>query len=210
MMHQVLETYSSNVLLSGNVRNDIQAFFSAHHDLETLNHTLIVATQARHIAELYGADPWKAEQAGLLHDISNVVPVSEMLNVAKVLSIDIMDEEYTYDRIVHQKLSKAMAKEIFYITDSEILDAIECHTTFRPEASLMDKVLFVSDKISWELPGNHAYLHEIRKKVEDEQRLDEGILIYLNYIWEQRSKLKLVHPWLIQAREELLQKGLCI
>lgn len=210
MMHQVLETYSSNVLLSGNVRNDIQAFFSAHHDLETLNHTLIVATQARHIAELYGADPWKAEQAGLLHDISNVVPVSEMLNVAKVLSIDILDEEYTYDRIVHQKLSKAMAKEIFYINDSEILDAIECHTTFRPEASLMDKVLFVSDKISWELPGNHAYLHEIRKKVVDEQRLDEGILIYLNYIWKQRSKLKLVHPWLIQAREELLQKGLCI
>jgi hypothetical protein len=36
--------------------------------------------------------------------------------------------------------------------------------------------------------------------------MDQAILIYLDTIWEQRDKLKLVHPWLIGAREELMVK----
>ena len=98
-----------------------------------------------------------------------------------------------------------MAREIFKIYDEEILDAIECHTTLKPQSSLLDKVLFISDKISWELKGDHQYLIDIREKVND-YKLEEGVLIYLNNIWEQRDKLKLVHPWLIKAREELLNK----
>jgi len=66
-------------------------------------------------------------------------------------------------------------------------------------------VLFISDKISWELQGNHQYLIDIREKVND-YKLNEAVLIYLNNIWEQRAKLKLVHPWLIKAREELLKE----
>lgn len=125
-------------------------------------------------------------------------------NVAEELSIMIMPEERTYPRIIHQKLSKAMASEIFEIEDDEILNAIECHTTLKPAATLLDKVLFISDKISWDLPGNPQYLSDIRAKV-DQHKLEEGILIYLDNIWNQRDKMKLVHPWLIDAREELLK-----
>lgn len=35
--------------------------------------------------------------------------------------------------------------------------------------------------------------------------MDKAILIYLNHIWDQRNTLKLVHPWLIKARKELLE-----
>jgi hypothetical protein len=35
--------------------------------------------------------------------------------------------------------------------------------------------------------------------------IDKAILIYLNHIWDQRNILKLVHPWLIKAREEILE-----
>lgn len=203
-MKEVLKPYLLDLNLTNDLKNDIHSFFLAHHDYETLRHTLTVASEAKRVARIYGADPVKAEQAGLLHDISNVVPVIKMLSVAKELSIEIMDEEYKYDRIIHQKLSKAMAEEMFNIKDQEILNAIECHTTLKPQSSLLDKVLFISDKISWELPGEHQYLLEIRDKV-NEQKLNDGILIYLNNIWEQRTKLKLVHPWLIRAREELLE-----
>ncbi|NUU79770.1 bis(5'-nucleosyl)-tetraphosphatase (symmetrical) YqeK [Paenibacillus xylanilyticus] len=203
-MNPILKPYVMNVKLSNDLRNDIHSFFEAHHDQETLQHTLTVATEAKRVAGLFGAHPQKAEQAGLLHDISNVVPVNEMLNLANGLSIEILDEENKYDRIIHQKLSRAMAKEIFNINDQEILNAIECHTTLKPQSSLLDKVLFISDKISWDLPGEHNYLEEIRDKV-NEYQLNEGILIYLNQVWEQRNKLKLVHPWLIEARDELLK-----
>ncbi|MGR6543811.1 bis(5'-nucleosyl)-tetraphosphatase (symmetrical) YqeK [Paenibacillus tundrae] len=202
-MNEALQTYLKEIQFSGDLKKDIKSFFAAHKDGKTLAHTLSVASEAKRVATLYGADPVKAEQAALLHDISNVVPVAEMLDLAKKLSIEIMDEEYTYGRIVHQKLSKAMAREIFNITDPEILDAIECHTTLKAQASLMDKVLFISDKISWQLPGDHQYLFEARHKV-DEMKLNEGVLIYLNQVWENRLKLKLIHPWLIQARAELM------
>lgn len=98
-----------------------------------------------------------------------------------------------------------MAFEIFKIDDQEILDAIECHTTLKPNSTLLDQVLFVSDKISWDLPGEHSYLKDIRTKV-DHHKLVDGIVIYLNHVWEQRDNMKLVHPWLILAREELLQR----
>lgn len=204
-MNTILEQFVPNFKLTNDLKYDIQKFFTIHNDKETLEHTLKVAAEARRVAQLYNVDPLKAEQVGLLHDISNVIPVKEMLHVAEVLSIEILPEERTYARIVHQKLSKAMAFEIFKIDDQEMLSAMECHTTMKPHSSLLDKVLFISDKISWEVPGDHQYLKDIRTKV-DEHKITEGILIYLNNIWEQRDKLKLVHPWLIKAREELLKQ----
>ncbi|MDP4098218.1 bis(5'-nucleosyl)-tetraphosphatase (symmetrical) YqeK [Paenibacillus sp. P96] len=202
-MNSVLEPYVQGLKISEDLETDIKSFFLVHDDIETLDHTLKVANEAERVAKLYGLHPGKAKQAGLLHDISNVVPVSDMMHVAEELSLDILEEEHLYPQIIHQKLSKAMAAEIFNIRDREVLEAIECHTTLKPQSGMLDKVLFISDKISWELPGEHSYLLDIRDKVND-RKLIEGILIYLNHVWEQRDQLKLVHPWLISAREELL------
>lgn len=102
-MNVVLKPYSLELNFSNDLKNDIYSIFVAHNNYETLNHTLIVASEAKRVAGIYGADPIKAEHAGLLHNISNAVPVSKMLSVAKELSIEIMDEEYKYDRIIHQK-----------------------------------------------------------------------------------------------------------
>lgn len=70
---------------------------------------------------------------------------------------------------------------------------------------MVDKILFVSDKISWELSGEHPHLTEMRRNTY-EINIDKAILIYLDSIWEQKDKLKLIHPWLIKAREELLMR----
>ncbi|WP_110930113.1 bis(5'-nucleosyl)-tetraphosphatase (symmetrical) YqeK [Paenibacillus bouchesdurhonensis] len=203
-MNDIFSCYTEKLILSGNIREDIHAFFSQNNDLRTLNHTLEVANEAIRITKLFDLDPQKIECAALLHDISNVVPISKMLEVAEQLSIEVLEEEYKYDRSVHQKLSRYMAQDIFGIHDEEILSAIESHTTHKPSSSMTDKILFVSDKISWNLPGEHPYLHRMRKEV-DRLEIDKAVLIYLDHIWGQRDILKLVHPWLIKAREELLE-----
>lgn len=203
-MNDIFSHYTENLVLTGDMRKDIHAFFSQNNDLRTLNHTLEVANEAIRIAQLYGFDSQKVEYAALLHDISNVIPISKMLEVAERLSIEVLEEEYKYDRSVHQKLSRYMAQEIFEINDEEILSAIESHTTHKPNSHMTDKILFVSDKISWNLPGEHPYLIEMREEV-NRLEMDKAILIYLNHIWDQRNTLKLVHPWLIKAREELLE-----
>jgi predicted HD superfamily hydrolase involved in NAD metabolism len=203
-MKDIFSCYTRGLVFTGDLSKDIHAFFKLNDDLRTLNHTLEVADEANRIAILYEIDPSKVVTAALLHDISNVIPISTMLEVAKNLSIEVLEEELNYDRSVHQKLSKYMAQDIFRITEEEILNAIESHTTHKPNSSMTDKILFVSDKISWKLPGEHPYLKEMREVV-NKLEIDKAILIYLNHIWDQRNILKLVHPWLIKAREEILE-----
>ncbi|MCM3783496.1 bis(5'-nucleosyl)-tetraphosphatase (symmetrical) YqeK [Neobacillus mesonae] len=204
-MNTLFKPYTENFKLTDNLRNDIATFFTLNNNPGTLEHTFAVAAEAERLAKLYKVDLAKAVEAALLHDISNVIPVSQMLDISDQLGIEVLEEERSYNRSVHQKLSKLMAEEIFAVSDSEILSAIESHTTHKPNASMVDKILFVSDKISWNLPGEHPYLRDMREKV-DGLELDAAIFIYLEHIWGQRNKLKLVHPWLIAAREELLHK----
>lgn len=201
-MNQILKPFVQ-VEITGNLKEDIAAIFHCHQDEETLKHVLKVAEEAIRISKRFGVEPEEAEQAGLLHDISNIVPVNLMLEVAKELSVKVEEEEYKYPRIIHQKLSRAMAEQVFGISNPNILNAIECHTTLKSNASQLDKVLFIADKLSWESPGQIDQ-HEIRQKVENNE-LNQAILIYLDHIWEQRNNLKLVHSWTIQAREDMLR-----
>ncbi|WP_334076611.1 bis(5'-nucleosyl)-tetraphosphatase (symmetrical) YqeK [Paenibacillus sanfengchensis] len=200
-----VRAFSAGLELTGSLLQDVGTFFKLHKDQDTWDHTLKVTSQAVRIARLYGADARKAEQAALLHDISNVIPVGLMPQVAELSGVKVLEEELRYPRILHQKLSRAMAEAIFGIRDTDILQAIECHTTLKPQASLFDKVVFIADKVAWDLPGEHAYLQEIRRLVDDLQ-LNGAVLTYLNQVWERREQMKLVHSWLIGAREELLER----
>ncbi|MFX3637476.1 MAG: bis(5'-nucleosyl)-tetraphosphatase (symmetrical) YqeK [Candidatus Pristimantibacillus sp.] len=197
------QRFINGVVFSGELRKDVQAFSENHNEHETLDHTINVGNEAVRIAQLFGVNETFALQAALLHDVSNVVPKDRMMSIAEAQSIDIIEVELRFPRIIHQKLSKDMAMGIFGCTDIAILNAIECHTTLKAGASPLDKVLFVADKISWELPGEHPYQEKMRQKLEVFD-LDGAILVYLNHVWGQRDKLKVVHPWLIEARQELL------
>lgn len=202
-MNPIYKQYVEGIIFNQNLKNDIENFLNYHNENETYEHTIKVANEASRIASLFDIDPGLAEKAGLLHDISNVIPKAKMMNIAEELRIEILEEERQYPRIVHQKLSKDMSRDIFRMTNIEVLNAIECHTTLKAGASKLDKILFVADKISWDLPGEHPFQEVMREKLVSSD-LDGAVLIYLNHIWGQRNNLKLVHPWLIEAREELM------
>ncbi|XOK59598.1 bis(5'-nucleosyl)-tetraphosphatase (symmetrical) YqeK [Paenibacillus elgii] len=200
------ERYTKGISFTGDLKKDIERFFVHHDEQGTYQHTVAVANEAVRIATRFDLDPKLAFQAAFLHDISNVIPETSMIRIAESLGIELLEEEHRYHRIVHQKLSKDMAQNIFGCTNDNILNAVECHTTLKAQSSLLDKVLFVSDKISWELPGEHPYQEKMKEKI-DLLDLNGAVLVYLNHIWEQRDKLKLVHPWLIEARDELLTQS---
>jgi predicted HD superfamily hydrolase involved in NAD metabolism len=197
------QQYVKGIIFTQDLRQDIESLFLKNKEQSTLEHTIIVAREATRIALLFDADPLLAEQAALLHDISNVIPIAEMMSLAEELHIGILEDERQYPRIVHQKLSMDMSREVFKMTNADVLNAIECHTTLRSGASKLTKILFVADKISWELPGEHPYQGLMRERILSSD-LDGAVLVYLNHVWGQRENLKLLHPWLIEAREELM------
>ena len=142
-----------------------------------------------------------AELSGWLHDVGGVVPISDRERLAEVLGLEILSEERVAPLLLHQKLSATVAREAFAIEDIAILTAIGCHTTLRRDASMLDKILFISDKLEWDQDGEPPYWEQVAGAVE--RSLDEAAWWYLEYLWAQRDTLAALHPWLIEARGQL-------
>ena len=47
----------------------------------------------------------------------------------------------------HAKYGAWLARHKYQIEDSEILNAIACHTTGKPEMTVLDKILYIADYI---------------------------------------------------------------
>ena len=131
-----------------------------------------------------------------------MIPNEQRVQAARDLDIELLPEEETFPMIVHQKLSVPIARALFGVTDDEVLSAIECHTTLKANPSTLDKVLFVADKIAWDQPGRPPYLDDLLAALDGS--LDQAALVYLNFLWQQREQLRVVHPWMVAAREHLL------
>lgn len=125
------------------------------------------------------------------------------------LDIQQMLEQYnkphTYEHSVKvANEAKRIATDIFKVENETILDAISCHTTLRENATPLDMVLFVADKIKWDQSGTPPYITEIQEALD--QSLEHACFVYISYLWERRQDLKVVHPWLQDAYFDLKEK----
>lgn len=199
-MNQMINSIS----LTGNWEIDIQQMLEQYNKLHTYEHSVRVANEAKRIAKRFGLDEEAAAIAGYLHDISAIIPNDERIEVAEEMQIEVLQEERIFPMIIHQKLSKRIANEIFKVENETILDAISCHTTLRKNATPIDMVLFVADKIEWDQSGTPPYITEIKEALE--QSLEHACFAYISYLWERRQSLKVVHPWLQDAYFDIKEK----
>ncbi|MGH0924417.1 bis(5'-nucleosyl)-tetraphosphatase (symmetrical) YqeK [Bacillus pacificus] len=186
---------------TGKIENDIKAFLLKYNKEVTYKHLIRVANEARKIAVKYHVNEEKAAIAGYLHDISAIFPNEDRIVVAEQFGIEILQEEREFPMIIHQKLSRVIAEQLFKVTDEEILNAICCHTTLRKHATKMDLVLFVADKIEWDQNGTPPYLVEVKKGIE--KSLEHAVFAYISFLWERKETLKVIHPWLKDAYWQL-------
>ncbi|HFK1449889.1 MULTISPECIES: bis(5'-nucleosyl)-tetraphosphatase (symmetrical) YqeK [Bacillus cereus group] len=186
---------------TGKIENDIKAFLLKYNKEVTYKHLIRVANEARKIAVKYHVNEEKAAIAGYLHDISAIFPNEDRIVVAEQFGIEILQEEREFPMIIHQKLSRVIAEQLFKVTDEEILNAICCHTTLRKHATKMDLVLFVADKIEWDQNGTPPYLVEVKKGIE--KSLEHAAFAYISFLWERKETLKVIHPWLKDAYRQL-------
>ena len=112
-----------------------------------LMHTFGVIDTATALAKAYQADIKKCERAALLHDCAKYMPLEEMIAICERNFVELNDLEKSKDSLLHAKAGACLAYEKYGIKDEEILDAIKYHTTGRPDMSLIEKIIFVSDFI---------------------------------------------------------------
>lgn len=200
-MHPYLEQQFGSFQRSGDLAADVRRFLTERGCPATAEHSMAVGAEARSLAIRFGADPTAAETAGWLHDISAVYPNQARIPAARELGLEVLPEEETFPMIVHQKLSASIALHVFGIEDADILQAIGCHTTLRAPSTLLDKTVFTADKIAWDQAGTPPYLAELNSELRIS--LEHGAFAYVNYLWMQKEKLKVVHPWLADAYRDL-------
>lgn len=146
---------------------------------DVLKHVEFVAELAVGLSETHNLDIEKTKLAALLHDISGMMTPQEMYDFAIMKGLEIDPAEEKYHALLHQRVSRIIAQEEYGITDSDILNAIECHTTLRKNASVYDKVIFIADKISWDSKGIPSY--DDLLKGGSVESLNEACYLYIKY-----------------------------
>ncbi|WP_202450833.1 bis(5'-nucleosyl)-tetraphosphatase (symmetrical) YqeK [Enterococcus faecalis] len=181
------------------LKNEIKQYLVSKNCEKTYYHCMEVGEYAYQLGEKYLTSPEKVSIAGYLHDISAIYPNNQRISVAQKYGIELNEAEMAFPMIIHQKISKSIAKMDFGIDDNEILSAIECHTTLKKNYSDIDLVLFVADKIKWDQEGKPPYLDGLLQALNCS--LENAAYFYIDYIL--KHDIKVVHPWLWDAYNQL-------
>jgi predicted HD superfamily hydrolase involved in NAD metabolism len=200
-MRRILVPLTNGLSWTGDLYSDVMVLLSHNGYTKTAEHSIAVAVQAKRLAVRFDAHPRQAQTAGWLHDVSAIIPTSQRLATARQWGLDILPAEETAPMLLHQRLSTVIAHELFGVQDESVLSAVGCHTTLKAHASLLDKVVFVADKIAWDQPGTPPYQHELTQALD--HSLDRAVFCYLDHLWQQRETLAAVHPWFVDAYQEL-------
>jgi nicotinate-nucleotide adenylyltransferase len=123
-------------------------------------HSLNVAKEAKRLAKKYGADPQKAEIAGILHDIFKEEKTEKHLQIIERFGIILTNIERKNFKLWHAITGSAYVKFVLKIDDLEIYNAIRYHTSARGGMSLLEKVVFVADFTSKD--RNYSEVNRIR------------------------------------------------
>lgn len=203
-MNQVLSDLMIGIKVTGDIQKDMVELFSFHGHQDIAEHSIKVAYEARKLACKFGVDEHKAFVAGCLHDLGNLFSNDKKITICNEFGINILPEEYIAPSLLHSKISKVMAVEMFSVEDKEVLSAIECHSTLKANAGMLDMTLFVADKISWDNIHNQFFIEDIFNGLE--KSLERGVFAYLKYLYINGKDMKVFHPWTLEAYNDLLAK----
>ncbi len=163
-------------------------------------HSLCVAKEAAALAIIFGADASKAYTAGLLHDIAKDMNEEQQLQMLAKFDIILSDAESRSKQLWHPMIGAEYVRQELGINDTEIINAIRYHTTARKGITLLEKIIYLADCISFERDYPDAAI--IRDKINDS--LDSAMQCALSLTIQSLAKRdSLIHIDTIEAYNEL-------
>lgn len=165
-------------------------------------HVKGVVDTAEQLAKAYGADPDKARQAALFHDMFRSTPVDVLNMYVRQLGLDKVYLDNA--NLAHGPIAAMIMERDYGIQDPDILQAVRYHTTGRAGMSLLEKVLFLADAIE---PGReYPGVGQIRELAV--RSLDKACLCSMERsITYIRERGLFLHEDTIKARNDLKEKG---
>lgn len=148
---------------------------------ERYHHTIGVMYTAANLCYAHGYDADKALLAGALHDCAKTSGAQDYIEECKRYGIRIPAFCYESPHLLHADLGAVYARELYHITDEEILHAIRVHTTGCPNMSMLDKILYLADYME---PGRFPYegIDRLRKAAYED--IDYAVLLETENVLE--------------------------
>lgn len=172
---------------------------------ERYNHSIGVMNAAKKLANIYGVDENRAMKAGLMHDMAKEFSKDKSLEYIKANKIetDLYEDKIIFT--LHGKIAADICKKE-YNFDDEMCNAIRFHTTSTPNMTLLEKIIYVADKI--DVTRNYKDVDYYRHLAEKD--INQTIIELLNYnICDCINKGKIVLSRALDSRNYLiLEKNL--
>jgi len=195
---ELLEKYTFT-FNSDNIYENIESYFKIHDKLETYEHTLEVAAELNVLNEKFEFDMEKCKLGVYLHDIGRVVDKEELVKFCEENNHQFTEGEKIVPSILHQSASRIIASNVFGISDVEVLEAIECHTTLRANPTETDMIVFLSDKLSWNEDEHQNLILKMREALKESK--EKAVYCYQEDLFNKRNLLKCYHKWSIESYE---------
>lgn len=153
-------------------------------------HSLLVANEAKKLAEIFNESEEKAYLTGLAHDIAKNFDYEENKKWIKKYGLDEKWLKKENEKLVHAEVGALVAKEYFNF-DDEMCRAIKYHTIGNETMTNFEKIIFLADKIG------RKELDEDTIKIKDMayKDIDKAMLLFLTYQEKKfTTKGKELHP----------------
>ena len=167
-------------------------------------HVERVAAEAERLAAGFRElDREQVELAAWGHDIARALSPQGLLARARGLGLEVNPVEEEAPILLHGPVGAEILRQEHGIDDPQVLAAARFHSTGRAGMSLLEKVIFVADKIE---PGKvraKPALARVRELADRD--LDAAILEHLDQMLVvAREEGWPLHPQAVAARNELL------
>ena len=181
------------------IKEDLKSTLSDYR----YEHSILVAQEAKKLANQYKVDEEKAYIAGLVHDIAKEFSDEENVLWIKKYELDNELLLLEYQKIIHADIGAVVVKEKYNL-DEEISNAVLYHTIGSINMSLLDKIVYVSDKVARKTKS--VELDKIREVAYED--IDEAIfLLLINQKNKLENKNQQMHPNSVKLLQNLIKKN---
>lgn len=168
-------------------------------------HSISTMKKAKELAKKYNQDEQKVMLTALAHDIAKEMSKEEYIEYSRQNNIHLDETDNIENIALHGRIGANIVGKKYGFTE-EMQDAICYHTTGKANMTLLDKIIYLADKI--EDTRNYEGINELRQVYKNSKNLEEVILYDIDYytIPKMIKQKRIIHPNSIYARNDIINK----
>lgn len=144
------------------IENDVRNIL----DFRRFMHSRNTALLSWDLCRRFGLDPQKGYLAGITHDICKAMGEKELIHLARSDGRSFSRMEQAKPGLLHGRAGAVFIRKKYGITDEDIIESIQYHTTGKKEMGALSKVVYIADKIEISRNGVDSDLRKMSLTVD--------------------------------------------